>query len=217
MKGLHFIKVFLKIQVYWNLRMWLTWRWGLGPCSQLRWGHPGPRRVLHPILKASHEERQKQGHIGRRPYDKGARGWKDASSSQGLPRVTSCHQKLGRGMRHFSLQVSSRNDLASTLISPASLQTHERINRSCSSHPVCRTICGSPGKPTRDPNPPITQPFTSYCADAEAGKGPQCRSQIFTTPRSPCCMTSKCPLHLLRELCANTYYFYLPSLNSKGL
>lgn len=117
MKDLNFIKSYIhwaeqcssKSKSTGTSEWGLIWRWGLGPCSQLRRGHTGPRWVLYPIPKALQEERQRQGHTGRRPYDKGARGWNDASSSQGLPRVTSCHQKLGRGMGHFSLWTSGRN------------------------------------------------------------------------------------------------------------
>ena len=54
---------------------------------------------------------------GRRPGDNGVRGWSDASTNQGTPRVAVCHQKLEEARKVPSVNSSDReHGLADTSI-----------------------------------------------------------------------------------------------------
>ena len=64
-----------------------------GPLIQCDW-HPYKKR------------RVTEKHTGKKACEEGGRNWRDASTSQGTPRVASNHQKLGEARKDSYIELS---------------------------------------------------------------------------------------------------------------
>lgn len=93
------------------------------------------------------KERHTHKHTGREYHVKTGRDWRDASTSLGIPRTTSNHQKLGDTQELFFPQSIQKEP---TVLTPwfwvPSFQNSERIHFCCLRPPVCSSCYDSPWK-----------------------------------------------------------------------